>query len=85
MKIELEILDSKVDFILDWLKQYSYVKIRSLKKEKKENAPITDIVVPKETGMKPNKMQELLLQGPVMTEKEYRDFLAKRKHFSTWK
>jgi len=36
MKIVLDIQDSKAEFILNWLKQYSFVKIQSKKKSLKD-------------------------------------------------
>jgi hypothetical protein len=93
VKIVLEIQDSKADFILKWLKQYAYVKINPGKKDKKDalktegNAldQSKKINTPKKRAPKPNKIQKLLLKGPVMTDSQYKDFLEKRKHFSAWK
>ena len=93
MKIVLDIQDSKADFILEWLKQYAYVKIKPEKKEKKDGLKSEGNAVdqpkkvkdPKKRTPKPNKVQQLLLKGPVMTESQYKDFLEKRKHFSAWK
>ena len=31
MKVVLDIKDNKADYILDWLKQYTYVKIKPVK------------------------------------------------------
>ena len=36
MKVILDINDNKADFILDWLKQYTYVKIKPMKRSKEE-------------------------------------------------
>jgi hypothetical protein len=93
MKVVLDIQDSKADFILEWLKQYTYVKIKAEKKNKngisKGMEPsieaVKKIKEPKKRTLNPNKVQQLLLKGPVMTDSEYKDFLDKRKHFSSWK
>ncbi len=36
MKVVLDIKDNKADFILDWLKQYTYVKIKPVKRPKEK-------------------------------------------------
>jgi hypothetical protein len=36
MKIILDIKENKADFILDWLKQYTFVKIKPVKRPKEK-------------------------------------------------
>jgi len=38
MKVVLDIKDSKAEFIIDWLKQHTYVKINPVKKPKEKLA-----------------------------------------------
>jgi len=40
MQVVIDIKDNKADFILDWLKQYSFVKIKSVSDKKAAKAQI---------------------------------------------
>jgi len=63
MKIVLDIKDSKAEYILDWLKQFTYVKITAEKKSKKaSNKLLVPTSVIKKAAEKqkinePNKIQ----------------------------
>ena len=81
MKVVLDIQDNKVDYILNWLKQFNFVKI-SIGKNAKAKAEAEEL---KNKAARQNKMQEMLLNGPVMTDAQYHDFLEKRKQSSSWK
>ncbi len=81
MKVVLDIQDNKVDYILNWLKQFNFVKI-SVGKRAKAKTESKDL---KSKAAQQNEMQKMLLKGPVMSDAQYLDFLEKRKHLSSWK
>jgi len=65
--------------LLELIKQ---LPVSQLKKLKADLALInTDRDIEKERG----KFQEFLLQGPVMDDDQYEDFLTNRKYFNVWR
>jgi len=65
--------------LLDLIKQLPASQIKKLK------ADISLIKVDNEDEKSRNAFQEFLLEGPVMEDNQYRDFLANRQHFNVWR
>ena len=65
--------------LVELIKQLPINQLRKLK------ADINLIAPDKETDIGKETLLELLLKGPVMGDDQYREFLANRKYFSTWR
>lgn len=61
------------------IKQLPVSQIRKLKADLALIAPENEMEKDK------RKFQDFLLQGPVMEDDQYQDFLANRKHFNVWR
>ena len=65
MKLELEISETKLDFILNLLKKYSFVKVKAIKKPKEElvrdiQTAVEEMKLIKEGKLKARPVSELL-------------------------
>lgn len=74
LKLNLEYSD-----ILELIKQLPENQLVKLKSE------LESQIQKSENGVSSNSLQELLLQGPTMSDEEYEEFLNNRKHFSKWR
>ncbi len=76
MEIKLNI---EYQELLALIKQLPFAQIRKLREE------IDSITDSEANGQENAKLQQLLLNGPVMDEVQYQEFLLNRNHFNTWR
>ncbi|MCO6479996.1 MAG: hypothetical protein J5I94_25385 [Phaeodactylibacter sp.] len=65
--------------LIELIKQLPASQIRKLK------ADLALIVTDNDMEKDMSDFQEFLLEGPVMEDDQYQDFLSNRKYFNTWR
>lgn len=65
--------------LIELIKQLSPTQISKLSKE------VGTLASQKGPGNEENTLQKLLLNGPVIDEVQYQEFLANRNYFNTWR
>ena len=65
--------------LIELIKQLPASQIRKLK------ADLALIVTDNDMEKDITDFQEFLLEGPVMEDDQYQDFLSNRKYFNTWR
>ena len=65
--------------LIELIKQLPANQIRKLK------ADLASIVTDNDMEKDRSDFQEFLLEGPVMEDDQYQDFLFNRKYFNTWR
>lgn len=65
--------------LIEMIKQLPASQIRKLK------ADIALLVADNDVENGISDFQEFLLEGPLMDDDQYQEFLFNRKHFSTWR
>ena len=65
--------------LIELIKQLPADQIRKLK------ADLASIVTDNDMEKDRSDFQEFLLEGPVMEDDQYQDFLFNRKYFNTWR
>ncbi|MCO6491215.1 MAG: hypothetical protein J5I98_22555 [Phaeodactylibacter sp.] len=65
--------------LIELIKQLPFNQIRQLK------ADLALMVTENDMEKEISDFQEFLLEGPVMEEDQYQDFLSSRKYFNAWR
>lgn len=95
MKVLIDIKDNKAGFFIELMKNFDFIKIvRDTKKAKKGDVADPSLaklkaewnkLSAKEKKEKKQALQSLLLNGPVMDDKQYEAYKEFRNSFNKWR